>query len=77
MIELPVSSLSHLGIVSAVDTINVEAFDLLDLVHCYIAGKRYLGILSEGVFLASSMESDFSQHYITLSKSMYATWNNI
>ena len=42
LVELPVSSQGHSGLISSVDSVNVIAFDGLNLIHSYIACKWYL-----------------------------------
>ena len=42
LVELAISAMSHPGLVSAVDSVNVITLDLFDLVHGHIASKRNL-----------------------------------
>ena len=42
LVELPISTPGHGGVVSAVDLRDVVALDVLDLVHGEVSGKRHL-----------------------------------
>lgn len=42
LVELPVPSKGHSGLIPSVNSVNVIAFDGLNLIHSYIACKWYL-----------------------------------
>ena len=42
LVELSVASQCHPGLVSTIHSVNVVSFDLLNLIHCYVASKGYL-----------------------------------